>query len=271
MKRYRAHDTVDEGFYWNPRRLAIQSLEERGPLPGGAGDAYLRVPTLAVLPVGLAVSLVYVIFLPLVGFLMLGRLLVEKLYGLAASAGRSGARVLQPAWLPARAYLSRGRKSRQREGDDWAEEAAEDLGRPLPAAAEIRSRERERRGTGSEARSGNQISQLAHEALALELVDRCMSFRRSLAPAEAEDDSPYGAAPAAVHQARFGEGARVTSIERLSRQEGRREIVLSQIEERFGPLDDSIRKTVEQASGEQIFRWAKRLLSASSLDEIFAT
>ena len=74
MKRYRAHDTVDEGFYLNPRRLAIKSLEERGSLPGEAGDAYFRIPTLAVLPIGLAVSLVYVIFLPLVGFLMLGRL-----------------------------------------------------------------------------------------------------------------------------------------------------------------------------------------------------
>ncbi len=67
----------------------------------------------------------------------------------------------------------------------------------------------------------------------------------------------------------------VTSIERLSREEGREEgrleIILSQIEERFGPLDDALRKTVEQASGEQILRWAKRLLSASSLDEVFAT
>ena len=75
----------------------------------------------------------------------------------------------------------------------------------------------------------------------------------------------------------------VTSIERLSRKEGRQEgrqegrkegrqeVVLSLIETRFGPLDESLRTTVEQASGEQILRWAKRLLSASSLDEIFAT
>ena len=67
----------------------------------------------------------------------------------------------------------------------------------------------------------------------------------------------------------------VTSIERLSRkegrEEGRQEVVLSLIEERFGPLDESLRKTIEQASGEQILRWAKRLLSASSLDEVFAT
>ncbi len=127
MKHYKAHDTVDEGFYWNPRRLAFKSLEERGTLPGEADDTYVRVPALLVLPMGLAVSLVYVIFLPLIGFLMLGRILVEKVYDLAASGAHSAGRVLQPAWLPARAYLSRGRKSRGRERDDWAEEAAEDL------------------------------------------------------------------------------------------------------------------------------------------------
>ena len=194
MKRYRAHDTVDEGFYLNPRRLGIKSLEERGPLPGEAGDTYVRIPTLAVLPIGLAVSLIYVVFLPLVGFLMLGRIAVEKLYRLAAGAARSGVRVLRPSWLPARAYLSRGEKSRLREGDDWADEAAGDLGRSLPAAAEIGSPDRGRREAGPAARNGYQALELAHEALALELVDRCISLRRSMAPAsEAEDDSPYGA------------------------------------------------------------------------------
>ena len=89
MKHYRAHDTVDEGFYWNPRRLAFKSLEERGRLPGEAGDAYVRIPALLVLPMGLAVSLAYVIFLPLIGFLMLGRILVDKLYA-QPNPGTSG-------------------------------------------------------------------------------------------------------------------------------------------------------------------------------------
>ena len=82
---------------------------------------------LVVLPLALIASLVYVIFLPLVGFLMLGRILVEKLAGLAAGGARSAVRVLQPAWLPARAYLSRGRSGKERDPDEWAEEAAEEL------------------------------------------------------------------------------------------------------------------------------------------------
>jgi len=67
----------------------------------------------------------------------------------------------------------------------------------------------------------------------------------------------------------------VTSIERLGRQEGRqeglREVVLAQFEEKFGPLDASTLQHIEKASREQILLWAKKILTASSRDEIFAT
>ncbi len=67
----------------------------------------------------------------------------------------------------------------------------------------------------------------------------------------------------------------VTSIERLARQEGRqevlREILLVLLEEKFGPPDAPIRRLVEKASQEEILLWAKKILTASSQDEIFAT
>ena len=63
----------------------------------------------------------------------------------------------------------------------------------------------------------------------------------------------------------------VTSIERLGRQEGLREVILAQFEEKFGPPDAPIRRLVEKASQEQILLWAKKILTASSQDEIFAT
>ncbi len=85
-----------------------------------------------------------------------------------------------------------------------------------------------------------------------------VSFRRQVSDLEQESKMKY-----------------VTSIERLSRKEGReeglKEIVLSLFEERFGPLDPAVRKVIEKASPEQILGWAKRILSASSLDEVLAT
>ena len=67
----------------------------------------------------------------------------------------------------------------------------------------------------------------------------------------------------------------VTSIERWALQEGHqeglREVVLALLEEKFGPPDDPIRRLVEKANQEQILLWAKRILTASTQDEIFAT
>ena len=66
-----------------------------------------------------------------------------------------------------------------------------------------------------------------------------------------------------------------TSLERLARQEGRqeglRDVVLTLFEEKFGPPDAPILRRVEKASQEQILIWAKKILTASSQDEIFAT
>ncbi|MEM7584777.1 MAG: hypothetical protein AAF560_15405 [Acidobacteriota bacterium] len=71
----------------------------------------------------------------------------------------------------------------------------------------------------------------------------------------------------------------VTSIERQGRREGRqegrqeglRQVVLTQLEEKFGPPDASVLSRIEKASPEQILLWAKKILTASSQDEIFAT
>ncbi len=62
-----------------------------------------------------------------------------------------------------------------------------------------------------------------------------------------------------------------TSLERLERQEGLREVILAQVEEKFGPPDASTLRRIEKASRDQILLWAKKILTASSQDEIFAT
>jgi hypothetical protein len=99
MRRYRAQEPVDEGIYFNLRRLAFKSLEERGRLPGSADDVYFRLPTLLVLPVGLLVSVVFLIFLPVAGFAMLIMILIEK----TGNGLRNLARAIHRLRRPARA------------------------------------------------------------------------------------------------------------------------------------------------------------------------
>lgn len=68
------------GFYWKKGEWEIITVEGKsGTLPGTSAARYLRIPGLLLLPVGLVLSLVYVIFLPVVGFAMLFHTLFAKL------------------------------------------------------------------------------------------------------------------------------------------------------------------------------------------------
>jgi hypothetical protein len=54
------------------------------------------------------------------------------------------------------------------------------------------------------------------------------------------------------------------------REEGRAELLLRQLEHRFGPLPVALEAKVLAATTEQVERWALRVLTASSLAEALA-
>jgi hypothetical protein len=112
MKTYRGHQLVEPGIYFNARQLTFKSLDDDGRLPGGEVDVWRRVPALALLIVGPLMGLAYAIFLPLIGFAMVGGALLRKAGELAVEAGHATGRVLRPAWQPARAFFSRRRKAK---------------------------------------------------------------------------------------------------------------------------------------------------------------
>jgi predicted transposase YdaD len=53
------------------------------------------------------------------------------------------------------------------------------------------------------------------------------------------------------------------------RAEGRAEILADQLTHKFGTLSASARSRVRAASAEELALWARRVLHASSLDEVF--
>lgn len=132
MKIYRGTQKVEPGIYFNLREVSFKSMDETGTLPGTEQDAWRRVHPVALLVVGPLMGLAYAIFLPLIGFAMVGGALLRKLGELGVDALEATARVLRPAWQPARAFFSRGRKRRETEdaeaGDDrWAEDVEREL------------------------------------------------------------------------------------------------------------------------------------------------
>ena len=56
-------------------------------------------------------------------------------------------------------------------------------------------------------------------------------------------------------------------IER-GRQQGQRQLVCSLIEDRFGPISEGVRKSVEQLSLEHLKRLGLQIGTAASLDEL---
>jgi hypothetical protein len=127
-KRYHGNQVVDPGIYLNLRELTFKSMDEEGRLPGGEDAVWRRVPVLVMLVAAPVISIVYFIFLPLVGFLMLAGVVGLKLYALGKQAVAAMVPVLRPAWQPARAFLSRGKPAKARAAetkakDEWADEA----------------------------------------------------------------------------------------------------------------------------------------------------
>jgi hypothetical protein len=122
MKRFKGTEVVEPGLYFNIRQLSFKSVDEREALPGTTEETYRRVPVLALLVVGPLLGLAYVIFLPFMGFAMVGWLLSVKAGQAAAVAGRAAVRVLTPGWEPSLAFFSRSKPaSKAAPADEWAE------------------------------------------------------------------------------------------------------------------------------------------------------
>ena len=76
-------------------------------------------------------GLIYVIFLPFIGFAMVAWLLAVKATHLAADVAHGAARALRPGWEPSMAFLSRTKPANaaQEGADKWAEEVGKKLNR----------------------------------------------------------------------------------------------------------------------------------------------
>jgi hypothetical protein len=84
MTTFTGTQQVERGLYLNLKRFSMTVLERRGTLPGTEEDTYRRVPVLLMLAVAPVVGLVYVIFLPFVGFAAAAVLAGEKVKQAAA-------------------------------------------------------------------------------------------------------------------------------------------------------------------------------------------
>jgi hypothetical protein len=150
MTRYHGNDTVEAGTYLDLHALRVETLEEKGRLPGDGATVWRRVPELGLLVAAPFVGLIYVVFLPLIGFLMLGKVVAEWAARQAADALGATVRVLRPAWQPAVAFLGRGKRTGRRgrarvhteRPDPWADRVREEVAEDAPEQAAAEADER---------------------------------------------------------------------------------------------------------------------------------
>jgi hypothetical protein len=71
MIRYHSSDYAKGGFYCNTSRWEIITVPKGGgSLPGGNEEHYIRLPLFLVMLLGPLMGGLYVVFLPLIGFVM---------------------------------------------------------------------------------------------------------------------------------------------------------------------------------------------------------
>ncbi|HEX7596818.1 MAG TPA: hypothetical protein VF518_01315 [Polyangia bacterium] len=99
--------TVKGGFYFNPRGLEILSVNGKtGLLTGKPGANYFRIPALAVLLLAPVLGGLFVMFLPVIGFVLVGQHFARLTAMSVRRMGGALAGNVAPAWRPGESYLA---------------------------------------------------------------------------------------------------------------------------------------------------------------------
>lgn len=114
MTTFTGTQEVERGLYLNLKRFSMTVLERRGTLPGTEHDTYRRVPVLLMLAAAPLVGLVYVIFLPFVGFAAAAVLAGEKVKEAVADAR------VRRGGVPALAFNKTGVRTPDTDAEDAA-------------------------------------------------------------------------------------------------------------------------------------------------------
>ncbi len=122
MTTYCGGAAVRSGYYWNAGKWAVVPMARDGEaLPGARDERFLRLPLLAVLLALPALGGLFVVFLPLVGFLLAFQAALKPLTGLFRRNAEDLAATMTAGWQPGEAHFT-GRRA--------VEESAETKGPP---------------------------------------------------------------------------------------------------------------------------------------------
>ena len=122
MTTYRGNQKVKSGYYFSTSTLGVEVIsEDGGTPPGGPSAKYHSVPFPALFVIAPVVGLAFLIFLPLIGFVLLAVALGKRVTGHVSREAGALAATVAPPHATGAAYLG------GREGEEKNEQVSPEI------------------------------------------------------------------------------------------------------------------------------------------------
>ncbi len=103
---YQSGSAVRSGYYFNAARWHVEPVaNDGGKLPEVPGS-WIKVPTAVALLLVPILGATFLMFLPLVGFIMLFRAIGESVVGVFRTSAADLAATMSPGWQPGEAHFT---------------------------------------------------------------------------------------------------------------------------------------------------------------------
>lgn len=106
MTTYQSGSAVRSGYYFNAARWHVEPIANDGDkLPESAGS-WMKVPTIAALALVPILGATFLMFLPLIGFIMLFRAIGASFIRVFSASATDLAATMSPGWQPGEAHFT---------------------------------------------------------------------------------------------------------------------------------------------------------------------
>ena len=106
MTTYQSGSAVRSGYYFNAARWHVEPIaEDGGKLPDAHGS-WMKVPTVVALMLVPILGATFLMFLPLIGFIMLFRAIGASFVRVFTASATDLAATMSPGWQPGEAHFT---------------------------------------------------------------------------------------------------------------------------------------------------------------------
>lgn len=107
MAKYAGGTRVKGGYYWHTHSWRVEVVPaEGGTLPGEGTASYLKVPFPVLFVLIPVMGLLFLMFLPFIGFGLFAYAIAKRIAGLVGRGATELASTVHPGMVPGEAYLT---------------------------------------------------------------------------------------------------------------------------------------------------------------------